>query len=97
LVQPFSPCSCTALVACSLRTHIVQLQLRIEKLRKNPQAFDVPSDPAEERTAADIVQVSEMVSVEPVVVVSEYSARLSLQLAKGASNLFACCSELAKT
>jgi hypothetical protein len=53
---------CTALSVCSLRTHIVQLQLRIEKLRKNPGAFDVPSDPAEERTAADIVQVSEMVS-----------------------------------
>jgi hypothetical protein len=44
---------------CSLRTKIVHLQLRIHKLIKNPCAFDVPSDPAEERTAADIVQVSQ--------------------------------------
>jgi hypothetical protein len=41
-----------------LLTKIVHLNLRIEKLHKNPRAFDVPSDPAEERAAADIMQVS---------------------------------------
>jgi hypothetical protein len=45
-------------VSRSLHTLIVHLNLRIEKLRKNPRAFDVPSDPAEERAAADIMQVS---------------------------------------
>jgi hypothetical protein len=50
---------CTALAACSLRTQIVHLQLRIHKLIHNPRAFDVPSDPGEERAARDIVQVSQ--------------------------------------
>jgi hypothetical protein len=45
-------------VSRSLRTKIVHLNLRIEKLRKNPRAFDVPSDPAEGRAAADTMQVS---------------------------------------
>jgi hypothetical protein len=41
-----------------MRTEVVQLNLRIEKLRRIRKAFDVPSGPAEERAAADIMQVS---------------------------------------
>jgi hypothetical protein len=47
-----------------LRSQVVHLQLRIEKLRKDPSAFDVPSDPCEERLAADIVRSQVVHSLE---------------------------------
>ncbi|KAJ9525698.1 hypothetical protein QJQ45_003472 [Haematococcus lacustris] len=46
--------------ARALRLHIVQLRLRIEKLKKNPSALDLESDPAEERAAVAVVK-SELV------------------------------------
>lgn len=46
--------------ARALRLHIVQLRLRIEKLKQNPGAFDLESDPAEERAAVAVVK-SELV------------------------------------
>ncbi|KAJ9527230.1 hypothetical protein QJQ45_025501 [Haematococcus lacustris] len=46
--------------ARALRLHIVQLRLRIEKLKQNPGALDLESDPAEERAAVAVVK-SELV------------------------------------